>query len=113
MRIGPAAPKYRFHSAMGDLIRIRGVPEKIVQGGANGADTLARNWAKSHGLKVETERAEWKRYLGAAGPIRNQVMLDKYKPDFVVAFPGGRGTADMVKKAREDGVDVAEIIEDK
>jgi hypothetical protein len=36
-------------------------------------------------------------------------MLDEGKPDLVIAFPGGRGTADMVKKARRAGVEVVEI----
>lgn len=42
----------------------------------------------------------------AAGPIRNQRMLDEGKPDLVVAFPGGRGTADMVRRAKAAGVPV-------
>jgi hypothetical protein len=44
-----------------------------------------------------------------AGPIRNQRMLDEHAPDLVVAFPGGRGTADMVRRARKSGVEVAKI----
>lgn len=28
-------------------------------------------------------------------------MIDEGKPDIVVAFPGGRGTADMVRRARK------------
>jgi formate dehydrogenase assembly factor FdhD len=32
--------------------------------------------------------------------------LSKGKPDLVVAFPGGRGTADMVRKAQTAGVPV-------
>lgn len=44
--------------------------------------------------------------LRAAGPIRDQEMLDKGKPDLVVAFLGNRGTADMVRRAREAGVPV-------
>jgi len=35
-------------------------------------------------------------------------MLE-HNPQLVVAFPGGRGTADMVRRSREAGVDVAEI----
>jgi UDP-N-acetylmuramoylalanine-D-glutamate ligase len=35
-------------------------------------------------------------------------MLEREKPDLVVAFPGGRGTADMVAKARAAGVEVLE-----
>jgi hypothetical protein len=41
-----------------------------------------------------------------AGPIRNQRMLVEGKPDLVVAFPGGKGTAGMVTLARNAGVDV-------
>jgi len=45
----------------------------------------------------------------AAGPVRNAQMLAEGKPDFVVAFPGGRGTADMCKQARARGVKVVEV----
>ena len=45
----------------------------------------------------------------SAGHIRNQVMLDKGKPDVVVAFPGGRGTADMVRRAEGAGIEVRRI----
>ena len=41
--------------------------------------------------------------------LRNQRMLDEGKPDLVVAFPGGRDTADMVRRARSAGVEVVEI----
>lgn len=37
-------------------------------------------------------------------------MLDLAKPDVVVAFKGGRGTADMVRRAREAGVKVIEVV---
>lgn len=75
----------------------------LIEGGAQGADALARAWAES--LKVDhvTERADWTQG-GQAGPIRNQRMLDLWRPDLVVAFPGGRGTADMKTKARRAGV---------
>lgn len=36
-------------------------------------------------------------------------MLDEGKPHLVVAFPGGRGTADMIDRARSAGVRVMEI----
>jgi hypothetical protein len=42
------------------------------------------NWGRQ-----EVYQADWKRY-GRAGPIRNQEMLDKGKPDVVIACPGGR-----------------------
>ncbi len=101
--------KEMFNSAMSDLVHLRGMPSVVVQGGAKGADTLARSWAQQHALKIVTEKAKWNVFGNSAGPIRNQVMLDKYSPDFVIAFPGGRGTADMVRRSREAGIDVAEI----
>ena len=40
-------------------------------------------------------------------------MLDHGKPDIVVAFPGGRGTADMVKRAEDAGVRVIRVPSEK
>ncbi len=44
-----------------------------------------------------------------AGFKRNQKMLDEGKPELVLAFPGGTGTADMVKRAKNAGIEVREI----
>ena len=71
----------------------------IIHGGANGADTMAHFWAGVNGVPIEVYHANWKRDGRAAGPIRNQKMLDHGKPDAVAAFPGGRGTADMIRRA--------------
>jgi UDP-N-acetylmuramoylalanine-D-glutamate ligase len=46
----------------------------------------------------------------SADPIRNRRTLDEGKPDLVVAFPGGRGTAHMVSQARAAGVRVIEVM---
>jgi len=78
----------------------------LIQGGAKGADFLARVFAKWRGVPVKEYRANWERHGKAAGGIRNQLMLDDAKPDLVVAFPGGRGTADMVRRAERAGVPV-------
>lgn len=77
----------------------------LVEGGAFGADRLARNWAEERGIPVLTYFADWSKYGKAAGPIRNQQMLGE-DPDLVVVFPGGKGTADMVKKAKQKGTEV-------
>lgn len=98
-----------FDGAMGDLIRLKGMPERIVHGDASGADTMAARWAARHAVTVHAEPADWATHGRAAGPIRNQEMLDRFKPSLVVAFPGGRGTADMVRRARAAHVDVAEV----
>lgn len=74
-----------------------------------GADYWAMLWAT--GRRVENIRvdAKWAELGDRAGPIRNQAMIDEHRPDLVVAFPGGAGTADMVRKARAAGIRVMEI----
>lgn len=87
-------------------------PLVIITGDAVGADWLARAWAKmllDDHVIYEGYPADWKTHGKAAGAIRNQEMLDKGRPDLVVAFPGGKGTADMVARARKAGVPVREI----
>lgn len=84
-------------------------PTAIIHGNASGADECADRWALANEIPVLPFAADWGRFGKAAGPLRNQKMLDDGKPDLVVAFPGGRGTADMVAKARKSGVLVMEI----
>jgi hypothetical protein len=82
---------------------------EVISGMAAGADTYAAEWAKVRGLPLYAFPADWQKHGCAAGPIRNQQMLDEGKPDLVIAFPGGRGTADMVRRARKTGIPVREI----
>lgn len=74
-------------------------PDVVIQGGASGADRLAREWGERKGKKVFTYEAKWTEHGRAAGPIRNGVMLGAYPAAMVIAFPGGNGTADCVKQA--------------
>lgn len=83
----------------------------IIHGGARGADEGAGRWGEDEHVPVRVFRADWKKHGKAAGPIRNQKMLDEGKPDFVIAFPGGRGTADMVRRAEAAGVPVYRVRE--
>lgn len=78
----------------------------IIQGGASGADTLAALWASHREIEVRTYPANWAKHGRSAGPIRNQQMLDEAKPELVVAFPGGKGTLDMMTRAEEQGFPV-------
>jgi hypothetical protein len=80
----------------------------LVHGGASGADRLAGEWAASRGIPVKVHPADWQKYGRAAGPVRNQRMIAE-KPDMVVAFPGGRGTADMVRRARQAGIELVVV----
>lgn len=101
---------------MGHVISIQskyGNFKTIIHGGANGADRCASLFANSPTDRKEEIcfPADWDKYGRAAGPIRNQRMLDEGKPNLVIAFPGGRGTADMVRRATAAGIKVIKIDE--
>lgn len=81
----------------------------LAHGGARGADWLAHEYTTNFNLNEREFPADWEQYGKAAGPIRNQQMLDEFKPELVVAFPGGKGTAHMVAIARKAGVPVREV----
>ena len=58
----------------------------IIHGCAKGADSLAGNLAMRRNLGILRFPAQWDKYGRAAGPIRNQEMLDYGKPTLVVYF---------------------------
>ncbi len=81
----------------------------LVHGAARGADTLAGSWADMRGVACKACPANWMVFGRQAGSTRNGAMLIEHKPDLVVAFPGGPGTADMVVQARWNKVLVLEV----
>lgn len=91
-----------------DLLDIENRITLIIEGGASGADSLGRDWAQARYKPVLTVYADWVSLGPKAGPIRNKEMLE-WNPDYVVAFPGGIGTANMIKLAKEAGINVMEI----
>lgn len=85
----------------------------LIHGAASGADTLAEMWAKSRQVNYVGIPAKWKKLGRKAGPLRNREMLAMFAsrpPDIIIAFPGGPGTADMMKIGRETGIKVDEIL---
>mgnify|MGYP001559329372 CR=1 FL=1 len=86
-------------------------PAWVVQGGAPGADSIAAAWCRTNGVQLVTFEAMWNHFGAKAGPRRNRMMADlalilaraPLNEVRVFAFPGGRGTADMIKacEARE------------
>jgi hypothetical protein len=77
----------------------------IVVGGAKGLDQIAENLAKSLHLKVDVFYADWDLHGKAAGPIRNQKMLDS-GADLLVAFPSkdSKGTRHMIDISQKAGI---------
>lgn len=86
----------------------------VIEGEAPGADTLAKEWARSQQLLVEPYPADWASFGRAAGPIRNQQMIDEGRPTHAFAFYDvpriqSRGTADMVRRLKKAGVTLEEV----
>lgn len=97
----------------------------LMQGGATGADQFAKEWAMtkpeiqrfeckakwtdlSHADAIIRTRRDGTKYDAKAGHRRNARMLE-WTPDLVVAFPGGDGTADMVRQAKAAGIKIVEV----
>lgn len=82
---------------------------QVIEGGARGADGMAADVAAEFGVPVKEFKAEWEKYGKAAGPIRNNKMLNE-KPDLVIAFHNdlgkSKGTKNMIEQAKREGVKV-------
>jgi len=81
----------------------------LMQGGCpTGVDRFAKEWrATKPEIRGWQCDADWVNDGPSAGPRRNARMIE-WKPDLVIAFPGGRGTADMVRQAWAAGIVVAD-----
>jgi hypothetical protein len=85
-------------------------PFIVIEGGAEGADRIAHEWAETvEGVNLLTFPAKWEEHGRAAGPIRNKQMLVEGKPELVLAFVDkplieSRGTLDMVTRSEEAGL---------
>lgn len=92
-----------------DLDQIRCVIDGAsddVTGPYVGADYWGHQWALARTRPAMRYHADWRTYGRAAGPIRNQRMIDDGKPHLIVAFPGGNGTHNMIALAEKAGIEV-------
>jgi len=80
----------------------------IIQGEADGADAWAKKWAEINSIETIDFPANWDTHKKSAGFIRNKQMLDEGKPELVIAFKGGNGTAMMIDIAKKADVPVKE-----
>lgn len=79
----------------------------IISGGASGADTMAIKFARKLGIDYKVFYAEWAKHGRSAGYRRNLLMAQN--ADAVIAFPGGKGTANMVSIAKQMGLTVYKV----
>jgi YspA, cpYpsA-related SLOG family len=88
----------------------------LIEGEARGADQMSADIVSTElrdfGWRIEKFPANWTKYGKAAGPMRNEDMLNA-EPDLVLAFhndiKNSKGTAHMVKIARAKGIPVEVI----
>lgn len=90
------------------LSKLRPRPILIIHGGSTGADELADQAAHELGIPTDIFRADWARYGAAAGPRRNHLMIQA-RPDLVIAFKGGKGTDDTIRRAHAAKIKVFNV----
>jgi hypothetical protein len=92
-------------------------PITIIQGGATGADALAKEWCyRQPNITLISVPANWEDPAHRGAVIRTRTDGSKYdakhaipryaemldeKPDLVLAFPGNKGTHDMLRRAED------------
>lgn len=76
---------------------------EIISGGAKGVDACAREYAKSHGIKLTEFLPEYEKY-GKSAPLKRNISIIE-AADVVLAFWDGksRGTKFVIDKCREVG----------
>lgn len=103
---GPIHEVLMDHAVLAQELNVKLI---LIHGAAPGADSLAEKIANEiGGFEIIAEPADWKTYGKAAGPIRNQKMLDEHKPDCVHAFKissKSNGTDDMIRRAKKAGIE--------
>lgn len=90
-------------------------PLILVHGAAPGADSIAAKQAELLGIDTLPFPADWDTHGKAAGPIRNQQMLDENEILVTYAFRmsgKSNGTDDMVKRSRAVGIPTYVITKD-
>jgi hypothetical protein len=81
----------------------------VCQGGARGADAIAKKWCEDEEVPVNTFPADWSKGK-QAGYLRNAQMLEEGKPTVVFAFGHGKGTDMMVNLAVKAGVPTYRVV---
>lgn len=75
-------------------------------GMAKGADMHGKAWANANKIPVSKWPPNWEAHGTAAGPIRNQQMVDRADA-LIAAWDGvSKGTADVIAKAKSKGLRV-------
>jgi hypothetical protein len=75
--------------------------ETIISGGAEGVDTMAKEYANEYEYNYIEFPADWTKYGVQAGPIRNTQIVQNCDRVLAFASTNSRGTFDTIKKAKK------------
>ncbi len=79
----------------------------IITGDCTGIDAQARNMARSlDWAELIVHEADWDKYPKAAGPIRNQKIIDDADMLIVIWDGKSRGSKDTILKAVKKGIPI-------
>lgn len=98
--------KSSFTKHVQEWIRENGKPEKIVSGGATGADRLARNFAKDNNIDLIEFLPDYNKHGRIAPLLRNTQIVECCT--HAIAFPSknGSGTQDTIRKLKNSNKSV-------
>lgn len=105
--------KEKVYDVLGKIHKDKGIVE-LCHGAARGADDLANLWAVTQDVPrrvFPVSSKEWNTLGKKAGVLRNQRMLEEFKPDLIVEFPGGTGTHDMVARGKRNSIPIRTVID--
>lgn len=85
---------------------------EIVDGGAKGIDRVGRHVSFDLGIRLKTIEAEWGKYGGRAGSLRNRKMAEyvsPYKGELLLIWNGeSKGSGSMRNEALLEGIKITE-----
>lgn len=93
------------HAWLNELHERLGITE-VVSGTARGADREGEVWARLNNIPVRRFFPNWDYHGKIAGFLRNEDMAEYAAGGVCIAFPGNRGTADMMNRARNRSIPV-------
>lgn len=92
------------YECLDKIHRTRGIAVVIHGACTTGADLFAHDWAVARNVPELTFPADWDMHGKKAGPMRNTQMAYSGAANAAIAFPGGAGTIDMIRKGQRVGI---------
>lgn len=83
--------------------------EMIITGADTEIDRDAQGWAEARRVTRAIFQVKWGLYGNGAMGRRNAEMIEKGRPTDLFVFPGERGTADLILRARRAGLNITHL----